>query len=90
MKENKFDLWKITLDSIESKKKQVKNDGSDSDEFKIDTRFEKRVCDYSNLCSKYTSYGIIKYDNNFIYIPKEIMKKIIYKNVSPIKDILKN
>ena len=84
MKENKFDLWKITLDSIESKKKQVKNDGSDSDEFKIDTRFEKRVCNYSNLCSNYTSYGNITYDNNFIYIPKEIMKKIIYKNVSPI------
>ena len=84
LKENKFDLWKITLDSIESKKRQVKNDGSDSDEFKIDTRFEKRVCDYSNLCSKYTSYGNIKYDNNLIYIPKEIMKNIIHKNISPI------
>ncbi len=83
LKENKFYLWKMTLDSIESKKKQVKNDGSDSETFKIDTRFDERVCD-SNECSKETSYGNVKYDNNLVYIPKEIMRKIIYQNISPI------
>ena len=84
LKEYRFDLWKITLDSIEKKKKEIKNDGSDADAFKIDTRFEENVCTSTYKCEKETSYGSVKFNNNYIEIPREVMKNIILKNVNPI------
>ena len=94
LKENRFDLWKITLDSIEKKKKEIKNDNSDADAFKIDTRFEEQVCNSNYKCEKETSYGSVIYNNNYLEIPKKVMKYIILKNVNPIinhiKDLFEN
>jgi len=93
LREKRFDLWKITLDSIEKKKKEIKNDGSDADNFKIDTRFEENVCSSIYKCEKETSYGYVKFNNNYIEVPREVMKDIILKNVNPIikhiKDLFK-
>ena len=71
-------------DSIEKKKKEIKNDGSDADAFKIDTRFEENVCTSIYKCEKETSYGSVKFNNNYIEITREVMKNIILKNVNPI------
>ena len=84
LKEYRFDLWKITLDSIEKKKKEIKNDGSDADSFKIDTRFEENVCTSIYKCEKETSYGSVKFNNNYLEVPREVMKYIILKNVNQI------
>ena len=84
LREYRFDLWKITLDSIEKKKKEIKNDGSDADAFKIDTRFEENVCTSIYKCEKETSYGSVKFNNNYLEIPREVMKYIILKNINPI------
>ena len=84
LKENRFDLWKITLDSIEKKKKEIKNDGSDADSFTIDTRFEENVCTSNYKCEKETSYGSVKFNNNYLEVPREVMKHIILKNINPI------
>jgi len=94
LKENRFDLWKITLDSIEKKKKEIKNDISDANNFKIDTRFEENVCSSIYKCEKETSYGYVKFTNNYIEVPREVMKNIILKNIKliikHIKDLFKN
>ena len=84
LKEYRFDLWKITLDSIEKKKKEIKNDGSDADSFKIDARFEENVCTSIYKCEKETSYGSVKFNNNYLDVPREVMQHIILKNVNPI------
>ena len=86
LKKNKFELWKITLDSIEKKKKQIKNDGSDAEEFLIDKRFDEKD---NYKYTKGTSYGNVKYDNSYIYVPRDVMKKIILKNVNPIINHIK-
>ena len=94
LKENRYDLWKITLDSIEKKKKEIKNDGSDAEYFRIDTRFEEIVCTSIYKCEKETSYGPVKFNNNYLEIPRKVMKYIILKNVNPIikhiKDLFEN
>jgi molecular chaperone DnaK (HSP70) len=40
LRKNRYDLWKITLDSIEKKKKELRDDESDAPNYKIDIRFE--------------------------------------------------
>jgi molecular chaperone DnaK (HSP70) len=94
LKENRYDLWKITLDSIEKKKKEIKNDGSDAESFKIDTRFEENACTSIYKCEKETSYGSVKFNNNYLEVPRGVMKYIILKNVNPIinhiKDLFEN
>ena len=90
LKENRFDLWKITLDSIEKKKKEIKNDVSDAKYFKIDTRFEEKVCSSNYKCEKKTSYGNVNFTNNYIEVPREVMKYIILKNINPIINHIKN
>ena len=90
LKKNKYDRWKMTLDSIENKKKEIRDDGSDADYFKIDTRFDETTCNsYNEKCASETSFGKIEYDNNVLYIPKNVMKKIIMKNVKPTIDHIK-
>ena len=89
--DNRFDLWKVTLDSIEKKKKELRDDGSDADYYKIDIRLEN-ICEPgyfrwifgNNRCSKEISYGKIEYDNKYLYIPRDIMKQILVKNVDKI------
>ena len=91
LKKNRFDLWKITLDSIEKKKKELRDDGSDADYYKIDIRLEK-ICEPGffsrifgkNRCYKTISYGEIEFDDKYLYIPREIMKKILLQNVQKI------
>jgi molecular chaperone DnaK (HSP70) len=89
LRRNKYDLWKMTLDSIERKKKEIKDDGSDSEYFKIDIRFEKQLCNQNTLCYKETYFGEVKYDNNYLYVPKDLMKRIILKNILPIIEHIK-
>ena len=96
LRNNRFDLWKITLDSIEKKKKELRDDGSDADYYKIDIRLED-ICESNffnwilrnNKCTKIISYGKIQYDNKYLYIPKNIMRKILLKNVSKIINHIK-
>jgi molecular chaperone DnaK (HSP70) len=90
LKEYRYDLWKITLDSIEKKKKEIKNDGSDAESFKIDTRFEENVCTSIYKCEKETSYGSVKFNNNYLEVPRGVMKYIILKNVNPIINLIKD
>ena len=82
---NDYQSWKLTLDSIEKKKKEVEYHGSDSDEFRIIADF--KLC--NDKCSADTSYGKINYDKSYINIPSSIMKKIIYKRVTPIIEHIK-
>ena len=82
---NDYQAWKLTLDSIEQKKKEVEFHGSDSDEFRINADF--KLC--NDKCSAETSYGKINYDKSYVNIPSSIMKKIIYKRVTPIINHIK-
>ena len=91
LRENRYDLWKITLDSIENKKKELKNDGSDSPNYKIDIRLDnickKGYIDWifgNKKCVKEISYGKVEFDNKYLYVPKDIMKKILLKNIDKI------
>ena len=91
LRENRYDLWKITLDSIEKKKKELKNDGSDSPKYKIDIRLDnickKGYIDWifgNKKCVKEISYGKVEFDNKYLYVPKDIMKKILLKNIDKI------
>ena len=88
----RYDLWKITLDSIEKKKKELRDDGSDANNYKIDIRLEN-ICEpgyfswiFEKKCHKKISYGIVEYDNKYLYIPKEMMKKILLLNINKIID----
>ena len=87
---NRYDLWKITLDSIEKKKKELRGDESDANNYKIDIRLEN-VCEpgyfgwiFGKKCNKKISYGIVEYDNKYLYIPKDMMKKILLLNINKI------
>ena len=91
LRENRYDLWKKTLDSIENKKKELKNDGSDSPNYKIDIRLDnickKGYIDWifgNKKCVKEISYGKVEFDNKYLYVPKDIMKKILLKNIDKI------
>ena len=91
LRENRYDLWKITLDSIEKKKKELKNDGSDSPNYKIDIRLDnickKGYIDWifgNKKCVKEISYGKVEFDNKYLYVPKDIIKKILLKNIDKI------
>ena len=92
---NRYDLWKITLDSIEKKKKELRGDESDANNYKIDIRLEN-VCDpgyfswiFGKKCNKKISYGLVEYDNKYLYIPKDIMKKILLLNINKIINHIK-
>ena len=87
---NRYDLWKITLDSIEKKKKELRGDESDANNYKIDIRLEN-ICEpgyfgwiFGKKCNKKISYGIVEYDNKYLYIPKDMMKKILLLNINKI------
>ena len=96
LRKYRYDLWKTTLDSIERKKKELRDDGSDSKQYKIDIKFEN-ICELGTLswilgkktCSKKISYGNVEYDNQYLYINKDIMKKILLKNVDNIINHIK-
>ena len=73
------------------KKKELKNDGSDSPKYKIDIRLDnickKGYIDWifgNKKCVKEISYGKVEFDNNYLYVPKDIMKKILLKNIDKI------
>ena len=92
---NRYDLWKITLDSIEKKKKELRGDEADANNYKIDIRLEN-VCDpgyfswiFGKKCNKKISYGLVEYDNKYLYIPKDIMKKILLLNINKIINHIK-
>ena len=96
LRKYRYDLWKTTLDSIERKKKELRDDGSDAKQYRIDIRFEN-ICELGTLsrillinkCSKKISYGYVEYDNKYLYINKDIMKKILLKNVNNIINHIK-
>ena len=96
LRNKRYDLWKITLDSIEKKKKELRDDGSDADFYKIDLRFDTK-CEPgyfswifgSNKCSKEISYGKVEYDDKYLYISKDIMKTILLKNINKIIEHIK-
>ena len=91
LRKKRFDLWKMTLESIEEKKKELRDDGSDAVDYKISISLGD-ICEPGyfswifgkNRCSKKISYGKIEYDNKYLYIPKDIMKQILLKNVNKI------
>ena len=90
LRKNRYDLWKITLDSIEKKKKELRDDESDAPNYKIDIRFEKN-CEpgffswiFRKKCSKIISYGKVEYDDKYLYIQKDIMRQILLKNINKI------
>ena len=95
LRKNRYDLWKITLDSIEKKKKELRDDESDAPNYKIDIRFENN-CEpglfswiFGKKCSKIISYGKVEYDNKYLYIPKNIMRQILLKNINKIIEHIK-
>ena len=91
LRKKRFDLWKMTLESIEEKKKELRDDGSDAVDYKISI-YLGDICEPGyfswifgkNRCSKKISYGTIEYNNKFLYISRDIMKQILLKNVSKI------
>ena len=97
LRKKRFDLWIVTLSSIEEKKKQLRDDDSDADHYKIDIRLEN-ICEpgyFSSIfgnkrCFKEISYGKIEYDNKYLYISRDIMKQIILKNVNKIISHIQN
>ena len=95
LRKNRYDLWKITLDSIEKKKKELRDDESDAPNYKIDIRLENN-CEpgffswiFGKKCSKIISYGKVEYDNKYLYIPKNIMRQILLKNINKIIEHIK-
>ena len=88
IKKNKFEEYYSLLNQIESLKIAANLDESEIldtyDYFII--KLNSNSCGWfsSSRCKKITDFGEIEYDNEKIYIPKQVMKKLILKRISPI------
>ena len=87
IKKNEFDVYNNLLNQIESIKIIANNDESENSETNhYIINLNSNSCGWlsSSRCKAKTDFGEIEYDNYKIYIPKQVMKNLILKRISPI------
>ena len=82
------DDWGELLKKIEEKKQDICVGKADNINFEFNNYFTPYWTYITNINNRekefVTKYGIIKYDNNKIYIPNSLMKEIIKKQIDKI------
>ena len=91
IKKGTFQIYNNLLNQIESLKIDANNDDSEISDTDFIINLNSNACGWfsSSICTKKTEFGEIKYDNNQIYIPKQVMKNLILKRISPIMTHIK-
>ena len=89
IKKDSFDVYNNLLNQIEEIKIDANDDDSDNKDFIINLNSNSCGWFSSSKCIKRTDFGEITYDNNNIYIPKQVIKNLILKRISPIIDHIK-
>ena len=88
VKQNNYEAWEKTLDEIEEKKKEI--DDNTAENFKIEIKFDKNICNkfFSGNCEGNYKGTKISYTNTHIDIPSHIIIDIISEIATNIVNLI--